>query len=103
MPGRGRQRAGKADRVGISADPVEMVFAKPDHVGSELIGEPCFAQGLVDDDAVALGVAAVRKQEIAEFHAGLPPGLAGVTNAFPEAVSSCPFRITSLIAGRRRW
>src|SRR6266851_2963240 len=65
-----RQLPGEADRVDISADSVEMMLAKPDNVDPELIGEPRFAQGLVDDDTVPLGVPAVGKQEIAEFHAG---------------------------------
>ena len=67
LPRRRRQRAGKADRVGIGADPVEMVLGEPDHIAAEFVGEPCLAQRLVDYDAVPLGIAAVGKQEIAEF------------------------------------
>ena len=66
--GRGGKRAGKADRVGIGADAVEMVLGEPDHVNAEFVREPSLAQGLVDDGAVMPGIAAVGKQEIAEFH-----------------------------------
>ena len=68
MPGRGRQCAGEDDRVDIGADPVEMMLGKPDHVDAEFVGEQRLAQGLVDHDAVPLGIAAVRKEEIAKFH-----------------------------------
>src|SRR5215472_12849893 len=65
---RRRERARKGDRVDIGADAVEMVLGEPDHIDPELVGQPGFAQRLVDDGAVPLGIAAVRKQEIAEFH-----------------------------------
>jgi hypothetical protein len=45
-----------------------MMLGEPDHVDPELVGEPSLAQRLVDHDAVAFEVAAIRKQKIAEFH-----------------------------------
>src|SRR5882724_1757148 len=73
MPGRGRQRAGEGDRVDIGADPVEMMLGEPGHVDAELVAEQRLAQGFVDDDAVALGIAAVGKQEITEVHCEINP------------------------------
>ena len=64
----GGERAGKAHRVDISADAVEMVLGEPDHIDAELVRQRRLAQGLVDDDAVALRLTAVRKQEIAKVH-----------------------------------
>ena len=47
-----------------------MMLGEPDHVDAQLVREPCFAQCLVDHDAIPRWVAAVRKEKIAEFHAG---------------------------------
>ena len=66
------QCAGKADRVGIGADAVEMMLAEPDDIDPELVGQHRLAQRFVDDDTVALGIAAIGKQKIAEPH-GPPP------------------------------
>ena len=65
---RDRQRAGKADRIGIGADAIEMMLAEPDNIDAELVGQHRLAQRLVDDNAVALRIAAVGKQKIAELH-----------------------------------
>ena len=61
VPRRGGQCAGKADRFDIGADPIEMMLGEPDHIDAERVGEPRLAQGLVDHDAVPLGIPAVRK------------------------------------------
>ena len=66
------QRAGEPDRVGINRDAVEMVFGEPNDVDAELVGEMGLADRLVDHDAVMVGVAAVGKQEVGEFHADAP-------------------------------
>src|SRR6516165_9652824 len=88
-PGRGGERTGESDRVDIGADPVEMVLGEPNHIDAELVGQPGFTQCLVDDSAVPLGVAAVRKQKIAEFHAGPPPSPSAASRtAFGEAVKA---------------
>ena len=71
MPRRSRQCAGNRDRVDIGTYAVEMMLGEPDHVDPELVGEPSLAQRLVDHDAVAFGVAAIRKQEVAESHVTL--------------------------------
>src|SRR5260221_12453434 len=66
---RGRECDGEDDRIGIGRDAVEMMLGEPDNVGSELVGQQRLAHRLVDDLAVARRIAAVGKQEIAEFHA----------------------------------
>src|SRR5271169_6847 len=48
VPGRGGQCAGKADRVDVGADPVEMMLGEPYHIDPKFVGEPRLAQGLVD-------------------------------------------------------
>jgi hypothetical protein len=45
-----------------------MVFGEPDHIDPERVRQPGFAQCLVDDDAVALRLAAVGEEKIREFH-----------------------------------
>ena len=80
LPRRRRQCAGKGDRVDIGAYAVEMMLGEPDHVDPELVGEPGLVQRLVDHDAVPFGIAAIREQEIAEFHrpsssSGTPVGV----------------------------
>src|SRR5215471_6482405 len=63
-----RQLLCKADRVHIGANAVEMMLGEPNHIDAELVGKPGLPQGLVDDGAVAPGVTAIRKQEIADLH-----------------------------------
>jgi hypothetical protein len=79
--GRSSQRTGKADRVDIGANPVEMMLGEPNNIDPELFGQPRFAQRLVDHDAIPRGIPAVRKQKVAELHPGPPPTLAEVSNA----------------------
>ena len=90
---RSGQRTGKADRVDIGADPVEVVLGEPDHIHAELVRQPSLAQRLVDHRAVARRVAAVRKQEIAEFHAGIAPTLGasqgGLSRVSSDAARAC--------------
>ncbi len=106
VPGGGGERASKGDRVGIGADAVEMMLGQPDRVDAQFVGEPGFAQGLVDHDPVALGIAAVGKQEIAEFHAATPRAGAVyclLALASPPVVASCVKRpVASPIAGVAR-
>jgi hypothetical protein len=45
------------------------MLGEPDHIHAQLVRQPRLAQGFVDHHAVARRVAAVRKQEIAKFHA----------------------------------
>ena len=73
---RGGQRAGQGDRIGIDRDAVEMVLGQPDHVGAQLVGQRRLAQGLLDHRAVLRRIAAIGKQEIAEFHRVLRSGAA---------------------------
>src|SRR5271166_6705684 len=64
-----RQRGGKTHRIDISADAIEMMFGQPDHLEAQLVSEPRLAQGLVDHLTIVRGIAAFRKQEVAELHA----------------------------------
>ncbi len=69
--GRGGQRGGKAERIDVGADAVEMVLGQPQGVEAKLLRQPGLGDGLVDHALVLSRVAAFREQEIAEFHVGL--------------------------------
>ena len=72
MTQRGGQRAGEGDRIGIDRDAIEMVLGQPDHIDAQFVGQRRLAQGLLDDRAVARRIAAIGKQEVAEFHTRRP-------------------------------
>jgi hypothetical protein len=60
------------------------MFGEPDYVDTQLVREPSFVQRLVDHNAVTRWVTTVRKQEIAEFHAGKPSWPLGITDLFAD-------------------
>jgi hypothetical protein len=87
VPRRGRERAGKADRIGIGSDAVKMMLGEPDHIDAEFVRKPGLAQGLVDHGPIALEIAAVGEQKIAEFHPALPSAIAAtarITGRFAQ-------------------
>jgi hypothetical protein len=70
-----------------------MMLGEPYRIDAEFVGKPGFAQGFVDHDPVALGIAAVGKQKITEFHTKLHPAvgaIAGITNLYAEACQATP-------------
>ena len=57
-----------------------MMLGQPDGIDPELVRQHRLAQRLVDDRAVARRIAAIGKQEIADFH-GPPPSSPAIQTA----------------------
>src|SRR5262249_28294795 len=65
------QRRGKADRVDIGADAVEMMLGQPHRVEAKLLGQLGLRDGFIDDAFVKRRFPAFGKQEVAELHTWL--------------------------------
>ena len=69
---RHRERRREVDRIHIGAIAVEMMLGKPQRFHAELVAEPGFCQGLVDDLAVFFGNLRLRKKKVTELHVASP-------------------------------
>src|SRR5215469_3944564 len=64
-------RSGKADRVNVGANAVEMMLGQPHRVKAKLLGQLGLRDGFIDNAFVQRWFAAFGKQEVAELHAVL--------------------------------